>query len=68
MMDDTMQRIETNRAEPQIFMPVFGCTGYIFTVVNMKDGNLIFPQYFIKLIDDPFKIMNNVISLSLIHI
>ena len=43
-------------------MPVFLCTTHIFTVVNMKDRNLIFTDQMIKLVDHTVEITTDIIT------
>ncbi len=53
---DIGEGIESNLSGAEIGMPVFLCTTHIFTVVNMKDRNLIFTDQMIKLVDHTVEI------------
>ena len=43
-------------------MAILGSTAYIFAVINVKDGNLLFAYEFVKMVDDSVKIVNDIIA------
>ena len=59
---DIGEGIESNFSSAEIGMPVFLCTTHIFTVVNMKDRNLIFTDQMIKLVDHTVEITTDIIT------
>ena len=62
MVYDIGEGIESNFSSAEIGMPVFLCTTHIFTVVNMKDRNLIFTDQMIKLVDHTVEITTDIIT------
>ena len=43
-------------------MAILGSAAYIFTVVNVKDSNLLFAYELVKVVDDSVKIVNDIIA------
>lgn len=62
VVHDVRQCVKTDIAEAKIGMPVFGGTPLIFAVIDMEDGNLVFSQEAVELLDHTVKIMDDVIT------
>ena len=48
MMDDAVQCVKADASFSQVFMTVFGRAAGIFTVIDMEDGDLVFPKNLVK--------------------
>ena len=57
-----MKRVKTDLSEADIGMTVFGSTAWIFTVVDMEDGNLIFSEDPVEFSDDVIELMDNIVA------
>ena len=61
-MHDIGECIKADFAETYVGMAILGSTAYIFAVINVKDGNLLFAYEFVKMVDDSVKIVNDIIA------
>ena len=55
-------RVKSDVSETDIGMPVFCGSRNIFTVINVKDGNLIFSDQAVELIDHIIEMVDDIIS------
>lgn len=55
-------RVKSDMSETDIGMPVFCGSRNIFTVINVKDGNLIFSDQAVELIDYIIEMVDDIIS------
>ena len=55
-------RVKSDMSETDIGMPVFCGSRNIFTVINVKDGNLIFSDQAVELIDHIIEMVDDIIS------
>ena len=61
-MHDIGECIKADFAETYVGMAILGSAAYIFAVINVKDGNLLFAYEFVKMVDDSVKIVNDIIA------
>ena len=59
---DMVYRVKSDMSETDIGMPVFCGSRNIFTVINVKDGNLIFSDQAVELIDHIIEMVDDIIS------
>ena len=61
-MHDIGECIKADFAETYVGMAILGSTAYIFAVINVKDGNLIFSDQAVELIDHIIEMVDDIIS------
>ena len=61
-MHDIGECIKADFTETYVGMAILGSAAYIFTVVNVKDSNLLFAYELVKVVDDSVKIVNDIIA------
>ena len=58
MADDVIQGVKTDLPETDILVPVFRRAGDVFTVVDVEDGDLFFPEDMVEFIDHIVKMVD----------
>ena len=61
-MHDIGECIKADFTETYVGMAILGSAAYIFAVINVKDGNLVFAYEFVEMVDDSVKIVNDIIA------
>ncbi len=59
---DIGEGVEPDLTEAHIGVPILGGSFYIFTVVDMEDGDLIFSQNPVELLKDAFGIVYDIVA------
>ena len=62
MVNNVVERIETDLPETYVFMAVFCRSGNILAVIDVEYGNLVFPDDVVEILYDMIKIPDDIIA------